>query len=321
MQPASHGAVDHGMNNFSGIEFANKAAGFDRPTQAPRSEQQRRQWQSANRTWWESTPMRYDWREAIAASPASPAYFTEIDRRFLSSARNYAPWRTLPFETIIPFDALRDQDVLEIGVGQGTHAQLLAPRCRSFVGIDLTDQAATATARRLRLFRLPGSILQMDAEAMAFADGSFDYIWSWGVIHHSADTERVLKEMHRVLRPGGSCTVMIYHRSWWHYYVCGFLRGVFQHRFRSHARLHHVVQSATDGVLARYYSSWAWRRMAGGLFTVESLRVYGLKGEILPLPHGRLKSVIEGLVPAGVARSMTNHLGMGSFLVAQMRKA
>jgi ubiquinone/menaquinone biosynthesis C-methylase UbiE len=308
------------MKSFSGIEFGNKAAGFDGPTQVPCNAEQHRQWQSANRAWWESTPMRYDWREGIAESPGSQAYFTEIDRRFLSSARNYAPWRNLPFEAIIPFDDLRDKDVLEIGVGQGTHAQLLAPRCKSFVGIDLTAQAVATTSRRLELFNLPGRVLQMDAEAMAFADNSFDYIWSWGVIHHSADTREVLKEIRRVLRPGGRCTVMIYHRSWWHYYVCGFLRGVFQNRFRNRGRLHDVIQSATDGVIARYYTPSAWRSMANGLFAVEALRIYGLKGEILPIPHGRLKGFIEGLVPARIARGMTNHLGMGSFLVAHMRK-
>jgi ubiquinone/menaquinone biosynthesis C-methylase UbiE len=264
--------------------------------------------------------MRYDWREGIVGSPGSRAYFNEIDRRFLSSARNYAPWRNLPFETIIPFDALRDKDVLEIGVGHGTHAQLLAPRCRSFIGIDLTARSAAATSRRLALFNLPGSILQMDAETMAFAANSFDFIWSWGVVHHSADTRQVLREMHRVLRPGGRCTVMIYHRSWWHYYVCGCLRGVFQKRFRNRAPLHRVIQGATDGAIARYYTPSVWRALAEGLFAVDSLRIYGLKSEILPIPHGRLKGVLEALVPASIARGMTNHLRMGSFLVAFMRK-
>lgn len=308
------------MKNFSGTEFGNKAAGFDEPTQVPCDDEQRRRWQSINRAWWESTPMRYDWRDGVAESPSSQAYFAEIDRRFLSSAGKYAPWRNLPFEAIIPFDELRDKDVLEIGVGQGTHAQLLAPRCKSFTGIDLASQAATATSRRLDLFKLPGRVLQMDAEAMAFADNSFDYIWSWGVIHHSADTREVLKEMRRVLRSGGRCTVMVYHRSWWHYYVCGFLRGVFQNWTRKQASLHHVIQRATDGALARYYTPRAWRCTAEGLFAVETLRIYGLKGEILPMPHGRLKGFLEDLVPERVARGMTNHLGMGSFLVAHMRK-
>jgi ubiquinone/menaquinone biosynthesis C-methylase UbiE len=309
------------MTNFSGTEFGNKAFGFDEPIQLPRDEEQHRQWQSANKTWWETTPMRYDWREGVSARSGSQAYFIEIDRRFLSSVGKYMPWRNVPFEAIIPFEQLCDQDVLEIGVGQGTLAQLLAPRCRSFTGIDLTSHATAMTSQRLRLFKLPGKVLQMDAEAMAFADNSFDYIWSWGVIHHSADTRRVLKEIHRVLRPGGRCTVMVYHRSWWHFYACGFLRGVFQNRFRKHDSLHHVTQSAADGALARYYTPSAWRNTTTGLFAVESLQIYGLKNEILPLPNSRLKAFLEAVIPDSIARTMTNKLRMGSFLVARLRKS
>src|SRR5712691_1938139 len=66
------------MKNFFGTEFRNKATGFYGPTQAPCSVGRRRAWQSANRIWWESTPMRYDWRERIAAPAGSRAYFAEI---------------------------------------------------------------------------------------------------------------------------------------------------------------------------------------------------------------------------------------------------
>src|SRR5262249_39277849 len=150
----------------------------------PRDQRQRRQWQSANKAWWERTPMRYDWRDGIAEVPGTEAYFMEIDRRFLFSARKYMPWRSVPFEEVIPFDELRDQDVLEIGVGQGTHAQLLAQRCTSFTGIDLTSSAAEMTSKRFTLFNIPGQVREMDAEDMDFAENSFDFIWSWGVIHH-----------------------------------------------------------------------------------------------------------------------------------------
>ena len=71
------------MKNFTGTEFGNKAAGFNRPTQLPRDDAQRRQWQSANKTWWEATPMRYDWRDEITAPPGTESYFREIDQRFL----------------------------------------------------------------------------------------------------------------------------------------------------------------------------------------------------------------------------------------------
>ena len=221
-----HVCSDGRVKNFSGTEFGNKAPGFDRPTQLPRDDAQRRQWQSANKTWWEATPMRYDWRDEITAPPGTESYFREIDRRFLWSARKYMPWRQVPFDLVIPFEQLRDKDVLEIGVGQGTHAQLLAPHCKSFTGIDLTSYAAEMTSQRLRLVNLPGKVMQMDAEEMDFADNMFDFIWSWGVIHHSADTRRVLQEMHRVLRPGGRCTVMVYHKSWWNFYFVDSPRGV-----------------------------------------------------------------------------------------------
>jgi ubiquinone/menaquinone biosynthesis C-methylase UbiE len=308
------------VKNFTGAEFGNKVSGFHRPTQLPSDDAQRGAWQSANRAWWETTPMRYDWREEIDFPRGSIEYFQEIDRRFLSSVRSYMPWRNIPFEPIIPFEKLRDYDVLEIGIDQGTHAQLLASHCRSFVGIDLTRHATLMTARRLRQMGLSGVIAQIDAERMAFADASFDYIWSWGVIHHSADTQRVLREMHRVLRPNGTCTIMVYYRSWWHFYFCGFLRGVFQNQFRKRGSLHHVTQGATDGAIARYYSESDWRELIRGLFHVEAVRIFGLKAEILPMPRSWLKTVLESFIPNGIARCLTNRLRMGSFLVAQMRK-
>src|SRR5262249_26572625 len=57
------------MKNFTGAEFVNKAAGFNKPTQLPHNETERRQWQVANKAWWESSPMRYDWREELTSIP------------------------------------------------------------------------------------------------------------------------------------------------------------------------------------------------------------------------------------------------------------
>lgn len=309
------------MKNFFDSRFGNKASGFDTPTQLPRGEEQRQQWQSANKTWWESSPMRYDWRNELSANPGSKEYFEEIDRRFFSSAEKFLPWKNIPFDNLIPFAELANKDVLEIGVGQGSHAQLIAPRCKSFTGIDLTEHAAAMTSQRLKVFGVPGQVLRMDAEDMKFADGSFDFIWSWGVIHHSADTRRILEEMRRVLRPGGTCAVMVYYRSWWTFYVCGFLRRFFQRQFRREGDLHRILQAATDGAIARYYSARDWRAATAGLFTIDSTEICGLKTELVPLPHGFLRRAVETLLPDGIARLLLRRMRMGSFLVARMSKA
>ena len=68
------------------------------------------------------------------------------------------------------------------------------------------------TKKRFDLSNLTGDIRQMDAENLEFEDDSMDTIVSWGVIHHSEDTEQIIKEISRVLKPGGKFLGMIYHR-------------------------------------------------------------------------------------------------------------
>jgi SAM-dependent methyltransferase len=264
--------------------------------------------------------MRYDWRVGLKERAGSEPYFKEIDRRFIESANEYLPYRQTPFDSIIPFAELHDKDVLEIGVGQGTHAQLLAPRCRSFTGIDLTKAAVEMASARFKIFGLPGTILQMDAEHMDFPNNSFEYVWSWGVIHHSADTQRVLAEIHRVLRPGGQCTVMVYYRSWWNYYVSGFLRRALLEPWRSRHSVHQASQRGTDGAIARYYKPHEWRAVTENLFVLKWIRIYGMKSDIVLLPYGKPKLFLMRLLPNALARTLTQHLRMGSFLVANMCK-
>lgn len=308
-------------DNFERGSFRNKAAGFDDPVQLPPNGEAARQWQDANRSWWEKTPMRYDWRESIASEPGTKEYYDEIDRRFLEAVRRYLPWRRLPFESLIPYDDLKNLDVLEIGVGQGTHAQLIAAHAKSFTGIDLTEAACGSTKRRFELAGLRGTVRQMDAEAMSFPDGAFDFIWSWGVIHHSANTQNVLAEMHRVLRPGGRATVMVYYRSFIQYYlVNGIARGLLRGEFRTIGDIHKINQAATDGALARYFSIAEFSALLGKRFSIEKSRITGQKADALPLPTGRLKAFLIRRLPDAITRFITDQLRLGTFLIVTMKR-
>jgi SAM-dependent methyltransferase len=301
--------------------FDRKAAGFVTPTALPASAAETEQWQSANRAWWESHPMRYDWADAINAPDFSEQYYAQIDSRFFGSLRHFLPWHLKPFEQLIDFPKLRNIDVLEIGVGCGSHAQLLASNAKSYTGIDLTDFASRCTSERMKRFNIDATILRMDAERMAFSDSSFDFIWSWGVIHHSANTRKIVEEMHRVLRPGGSAVTMVYHRNFWNYYVVsGLFRGVLGGEFTKTRSLNDILQKQTDGALARHYTEGEWKRLVDDLFIVSSSQVMGMKSEILPLPGGGLKSKIESAIPDGVSRMLTNSAKMGTFLVTELKK-
>jgi SAM-dependent methyltransferase len=110
------------------------------------------------------------------------------------------------------FEGARGQKVLEIGVGLGADHQRFAQGGAQLWGIDLTPRAIEHTRRRLTYFGLQSTLAVGDAEALNFSDDFFDQVYAWGVLHHSPDTPKAIREVHRVLKPGGRASIMIYNK-------------------------------------------------------------------------------------------------------------
>lgn len=113
------------------------------------------------------------------------------------------------------FQSFANQQVLEIGVGLGADHQQFAEAHANLHGCDLTERAIAHTRERLALFSLRSELRVADAENLPYASNTFDLVYSWGVIHHSPDTQQVADEIFRVLKPGGLAKVMIYHKHSW----------------------------------------------------------------------------------------------------------
>ena len=110
------------------------------------------------------------------------------------------------------FDEGAGQDVLEIGVGMGAdHLRWARSNPNSLTGIDLTERAIAFTQQRLATEGMHSKLQTADAEHLPFDDDSFDIVYSWGVLHHTPNTQNAVDEVRRVLRPGGKSRVMIYH--------------------------------------------------------------------------------------------------------------
>ncbi|OUU25015.1 MAG: hypothetical protein CBB97_10505 [Candidatus Endolissoclinum sp. TMED37] len=116
-------------------------------------------------------------------------------------------------KTFAKFDNLRGLDVLEIGVGLGSdHSTIALAEPSTLTGIDLTKRAIDHTKKRFKEMGLSSKLNIGNAENMSFEDKSFDFVYSWGVLHHSPNTRKCFDEIYRVLRPGGKAKIMIYHK-------------------------------------------------------------------------------------------------------------
>ena len=97
--------------------------------------------------------------------------------------------------------------MLDLGCGAGTDtlvaAQMVGPE-GSVVGVDMTpEMLAKARASAEEMGAANVELVESEAEALPFADESFDVLISNGMIDLIPDKDAVFSEIHRVLRPGG----------------------------------------------------------------------------------------------------------------------
>jgi ubiquinone/menaquinone biosynthesis C-methylase UbiE len=166
------------------------------------------------------------------ANPCQSGLSSEKDRReyFEDIARKRYQGREWHVPVVAEFTAFRGKDVLEVGCGIATDGMEFARNGANYVGIDLTPKSIELAKERFNLFTVAGKFEVANAEeSLPFPDDSFDHVYSFGVIHHSPVPERIVQEIYRVLRPGGTLTVMLYNRSSINYYIeILFLRRIFR---------------------------------------------------------------------------------------------
>lgn len=121
--------------------------------------------------------------------------------------RHYSPGRT--WEALVHgLSGLLDLgDVLDVGCGDGWSARLLAPQCRSYVGIDRSEAVVEAARERTRKIERT-TIALGDAHMLPFEDASFDQVLLFHVLTYADDPKQVVCEAGRVLRQGGRVVIV-----------------------------------------------------------------------------------------------------------------
>ena len=199
--------------------------------------------------------------------------------------------------------------VLEIGLGQGADSEQIIRRGGAWNGVDLTRESVERVATRLRLRALPhGALVQGSALALPFPDGSFDLVFSHGVLHHIPDIRRAQAEIARVLKPNGELVAMLYARRSINYLLSIALvrrvglallalsgvtpGGIYGQHLRNaramglwrYLKMQNFIHRNTDGPLNPYSKVYSLRQVTEDFANLTLVKAYQVFMYAPPLP-------------------------------------
>jgi ubiquinone/menaquinone biosynthesis C-methylase UbiE len=117
---------------------------------------------------------------------------------------------------LVDFNGFRGRTLLEVGCGIGTDLARFARGGALVTGVDLSQTAIDMATKNFELHGLaPVELRVANAEALPYADNTFDHVYGHGVIQYTADPAQLIRECHRVLKPGGTGIFMVYNRVSW----------------------------------------------------------------------------------------------------------
>lgn len=144
----------------------------------------------------------------IARHPVGTREFFEELESYRFEKLHYLP-------RVVDFSAYKGKLLLEVGCGLGIDLARFAKHGAIVTGIDLAETSIHLAKKNFELQGLRAGFLVMNGEHLQFSDGQFDVVYAHGVLQYTSDTEQMIREIYRVLRPGGEAILMVYNRYSW----------------------------------------------------------------------------------------------------------
>ena len=249
------------------------------------------------RDFWEKSPL---WTGESKHQPGSLNFFKEHKSIYYEDcfAGSFDP-RFLPVN-----HASKSLKILDLGCGIGFWTTEFASRGFTHVhAADLTEKALELTATRLELNNLKADLSLQNAEKTNFEDESFDHVNCQGVIHHTPDTHAAVKEIFRILKPGGSASISVYYRNiflraWPVLKPLGWLISLFGGKLKGRGREKIFQESNVDEIVRLYdgvenpigksYSQKQVMELFEPFFSVEETYLHFFPARSLPFKIPKL---------------------------------
>jgi len=167
---------------------------------------------SAVRSYWESHTLGLQYVTDGSLIPGTPEFFAHI-RPWMNPYK--FPWIMARIEQEAA--QLRGKHLLEIGCGMGYDSLEFLKRGVRVTATDLTENAVRLARRHFELEGVAAESVHIEnALGLSFPDETFDAVWSNGVLHATGDTGLAIREVRRVLKPGGRAIISHFYRkpSW-----------------------------------------------------------------------------------------------------------
>lgn len=158
----------------------------------------------AVRRYWEAHV--HEWKVA-RSEPGTQEFFEEIE------AYRFEKLSYLP--RLVNFNGYADQRVLDVGCGVANDLSRFARGGARVVGVDLAQHSIDLAKRNFQQRGLAGEFFVMDGEHLDLPDDSFDLVYCHTVLHFTPNPDLMVREIHRVLRPGGQAIIMTVNRHSW----------------------------------------------------------------------------------------------------------
>lgn len=237
-----------------------------------------------------------DWPIARAAA-GTPGFFRETEE-YRFDKLDY-------LDRLVDYGGHAGEDVLDIGCGLGNDTSRFARGGARVTGIDIAPNAVRLSEQNFRQRGLEGRFLVMDGEAMTFPEASFDFVYCHTVLHFTPHPERMVAEIHRVLRPGGRAVLMMVNRNSW-------MRA-----------MHKAMKVEIDHLRSPVFHWYAPERFRAMLAPFAEAEVRFERFPVRTRVHGGLKARVYNLAVVDLFNALPKRLTgrTGHHMLAFVRKA